>query len=104
MLAKRHHYTIYRKSNEASNEWGEVVSQKEIIKEVTGGVPQLTVVDVKEDKFISKTYGMRIVVDDLIDPTLNDIYISENNVEYRVTNIIPCETFFRKTMLYVARS
>lgn len=102
MLANRHSYQLYRKNNLSSNEWGEVVSQKEIIKEnLIGGVPQLTIFDINEDKYSTKTYGLRLVVDELIEPTLSDVYISNGTKEWRVTQIIPYETFFKKTVFYL---
>ena len=102
MLAKRRNYTIYRKNNLSSNEWGEVVSQKEVIKEnITGGTPHLVAIDVKEDKYTTKKNSLRIVVDELLEINEHDLHISDGTNEWRVTQLVPYITFFNKTLVYV---
>jgi hypothetical protein len=101
MLAKRHIYELYRKNNLDSNEWGEVVATKEVIKTVSGGTPHLAVVGVNEDKYSSKVYGIRLVVDEVLELTEKDLYISNGVKEWRIVQIMPYETFFNKTMVYL---
>ena len=102
MLAKRRNYTIYRKNNLSSNEWGEVVSQKEVIKEnVTGGAPYLVMIDVKEDKYTTKKNSLRIVIDELLEMNEHDLHISDGTNEWRITQLVPYITFFNKTLVYV---
>lgn len=102
MLAKRRKYTIYRKNNLSSNEWGEVVSQKEVIKEnITGGAPYLVMIDVKEDKYTTKKNSLRIVIDGLLEMNEHDLHISDGTNEWRITQLVPYITFFDKTLVYV---
>ena len=102
MLAKRRNYTIYRKNNLSSNEWGEVVSQKEVIKEnITGGAPYLVMIDIKEDKYTTKKNSLRIVIDDLLEMNEHDLHISDGANEWRITQLVPYITFFNKTLVYV---
>lgn len=101
MLAKRHVYELYRKNNLDSNEWGEVVANKEVIKTVSGGTPHLAVIGVNEDKYSSKVYGIRLVIDEVLELTEKDLYISNGDKEWRITQLIAYETFFNKTMVYL---
>lgn len=101
MLAKRHTYELYRKNNQASNEWGEVVFEKERLKNIIGGTPHLAVVSLNEDKYSTKVYGLRVVVDEVLETSEKDLYISNGVNEWRVTQIIPYETFFNRTMLFL---
>lgn len=101
MLAKRHTYELYRKNNQASNDWGEVVFEKERLKNIIGGTPHLAVVGLNEDKYSTKVYGLRVVVDEVLETSEKDLYISNGVNEWRVTQIIPYETFFNRTMLFL---
>lgn len=102
MLAKRRNYTIYRKNNLSSNEWGEVVSQKEVIKEnITGGVPYLVTIDVKEDKYTTKKSTLRLIVDEFLEMNEHDLHISDGTNEWRITQLVPYITFFNKTLVYI---
>ena len=102
MLAKRRNYTIYRKNNLNSNEWGEVVSQKEVIKEnITGGVPYLVTIDVKEDKYTTKKSTLRLIVDEFLEMNEHDLHISDGTNEWRITQLVPYITFFNKTLVYI---
>lgn len=101
MLAKRHVYELYRKNNLDSNEWGEVIANKEVIKTVSGGTPHLAVIGVNEDKYSSKVYGIRLVIDEVLELTEKDLYISNGDKEWRITQLTACETFFNKTLVYL---
>ena len=101
MLAKSHIYELYRKNNLDSNEWGEVVANKEVIRTVSGGTPHLAVIGVNEDKYSSKVYGIRLVIDEVLELTEKDLYISNGDKEWRITQLTAYETFFNKTLVYL---